>query len=170
MTIKNSPELNSIADLKRKTIAIPSRFSTHNILIQKYLSDHGVQDSEVKFVDMAPPEMVNALSVGKIEGFIVAEPFGGQAELQKIGKVLVLSKDIWQDHICCVLNIQESVIKEHPESVEELVGSLVKAATFIDQNPGEAAKSSDPDYFWRAVAVCRRFLFPGAASRAFSGG
>lgn len=142
VTIKSSPELNSPADLKGKTIAIPSRFSTHNILIQKYLSDNGIQDTDVKFVDMAPPEMVNALSVGKIEGFIVAEPFGGQAELQKIGKVLILSKDIWHDHICCVLNIQESVIKEHPESVEELVGSLAKAAAFIDQNPGEAAKLS----------------------------
>lgn len=142
VTIKNSPEFNSIADLKGKTIAIPSRFSTHNILIQKYLNDNGIQNTDVKFVDMAPPEMVNALSVGKIEGFIVAEPFGGQAELQKIGKVLVLSKDIWHDHICCVLNIQASVINEYPESVEELVGSLAKAANFIDQNPTEAAKLS----------------------------
>ncbi len=142
VTMKNAPALSKVEDLRGKTIAIPSRFSTHNILIQKYLSENNIPASEVKFVDMAPPEMVNALSTGKIEAFIVAEPFGGQAELQNIGKVLVLSKDIWHDHICCVLNMQESVIAQYPESVEELVGSLAKAATFIDNNPAEAAKLS----------------------------
>jgi NitT/TauT family transport system substrate-binding protein len=142
VTIKNEPELSKVEDLRGKTIAIPSRFSTHNILIQKYLSEHNIAVSDVKFIDMAPPEMVNALSTGKIEAFIVAEPFGGQAELQKVGKVLVLSKDIWHDHICCVLNMQESVLAQYPESVEELVGSLAKAANFIDQNPNEAAKLS----------------------------
>jgi NitT/TauT family transport system substrate-binding protein len=86
--------------------------------------------------------MVNALSTGKVDAFIVAEPFGGQAELQKVGKVLVLSKDIWQDHICCVLNLHEEVIQKQPEAVEELVGSLAKAADFIENNPQEAAKLS----------------------------
>lgn len=142
VTMKNAPTLSKVEDLRGKTIAIPSRFSTHNILIQKYLSENNIPASDVKFIDMAPPEMVNALSTGKIEAFIVAEPFGGQAELQKIGKVLVLSKDIWHDHICCVLNMQETVIAQYPESVEELVGSLAKAATFIDNNPVEAAKLS----------------------------
>lgn len=143
VTIKNTPAPSNVADLKGKTIAIPSRFSTHNILIHKYLDDNGINpDKDVKLIDMAPPEMVNALSTGKIEAFIVAEPFGGQAEIQKVGKVLVLSKDIWQDHICCVLNMQEEVIKQYPESVQELVNSLVAAADFIENNPAEAAKLS----------------------------
>lgn len=143
LTAKNIPELSKIEDLRGKTIAIPSRFSTHNVLIHKVLTEKGINpNSEVKFIDMSPPEMVNALSTGKIDAFIVAEPFGGQAELQKVGKVLVLSKDIWHDHICCVLNMQEEVVQKQPEAVEELVGALAKAAAFIDTNPQEAAKLS----------------------------
>jgi NitT/TauT family transport system substrate-binding protein len=143
LTAKNSPDLNKVEELKGKTIAIPSRFSTHNILIHKLLTEKGINpNSDVKLLDMSPPEMVNALSTGKVDAFIVAEPFGGQAELQKVGKVLVLSKDIWQDHICCVLNLHEEVIQKQPEAVEELVGSLAKAANFIEQNPQEAAKLS----------------------------
>ncbi len=143
LTAKNIPELNKIEDLRGKTIAIPSRFSTHNVLIHKVLTEKGINpNSEVKFIDMSPPEMVNALSTGKIDAFIVAEPFGGQAEMQKVGKVLVLSKDIWHDHICCVLNMQEEVVQKQPEAVEELVGGLAKAAAFIDNNPQEAAKLS----------------------------
>ncbi len=143
LTAKNSPELNSIEDLRGKTIAIPSRFSTHNILIHKLLTDKGINpNADVKLLDMSPPEMVNALSTGKVDAFIVAEPFGGQAEMQKVGKVLVLSKDIWHDHICCVLNVQEELVQKNPEAVEELVGGLAKAAAFIDNNPQEAAKLS----------------------------
>lgn len=143
LTAKLAPELSQVEDLKGKTIAIPSRFSTHNILIHKLLTEKGINpESDVKLLDMSPPEMVNALSVGKIDAFIVAEPFGGQAELQKVGKVLVLSKDIWQDHICCALNLREELVQQEPEAVEELVGSLAKAAKFIEENPQESAKLS----------------------------
>jgi NitT/TauT family transport system substrate-binding protein len=143
LTAKNSPELNQIEDLKGKTVAIPSRFSTHNILIHKVLTERGINPaSDVKLLDMSPPEMVNALSTGKIDAFIVAEPFGGQAEMQKVGKVLTLSKDIWHDHICCALNIQEELIQKQPEIVGELVAGLAKSAKFIEANKQEAAKLS----------------------------
>ncbi|MBI5791481.1 MAG: ABC transporter substrate-binding protein [Rhodocyclales bacterium] len=141
--LTSRPEINSVDDLKGKTIAIPSRFSTHNLLIHKILADKGIDpDKDVKLIDMAPPEMVNALATGRIDAFIVAEPFGAQAELQKVGKVLVLTRDVWKDHICCTLNIHESVIGQNPEAVEELVGNFTRAAKFIEANPQEAAKLS----------------------------
>lgn len=143
LTGKNVPEINDVQDLKGKTIAIPSRFSTHNILLQKLLTEKGIDpEKDVKLLDMSPPEMVNALATGKIDAYIVAEPFGGQAEFQKVGKVLVLSKDMWPDHICCTLNMREETIQNYPEATEELIGGLAKAAKFIDANPQEAAKLS----------------------------
>src|ERR1035438_10430831 len=39
ITVKNSGEINRIEDLKGKTIAIPSPFSTHNILLRKVLTE-----------------------------------------------------------------------------------------------------------------------------------
>jgi NitT/TauT family transport system substrate-binding protein len=158
LTGKLSPEINSIADLKGKTIAIPSRFSTHNLLLQKSLLEYGIKpDADVKLLDMAPPEMVNALATGKVDAFIVAEPFGGQAELQKVGKVLVLSRDIWPDHICCTLNIREDVVAQQPELVQELVSGFAKAAKFIDGNPQEAAKLS-VKYLGQKVEVIEHVL------------
>lgn len=72
----------------------------------------------------------------------VAEPFGAQAEAQKVGKILKLSKDIWPDHICCVLNLQERLIAAQPEAVQDLVSGLTRTAAFIKENPAEAAKGS----------------------------
>ncbi len=143
ITVKNSGEINRIEDLKGKTIAIPSPFSTHNILLRKALAEKHIDPvKDLKIIDMAPPEMVNALATGRIQGYIVAEPFGVQAEAQKVGKILMLSKDIWHDHICCVLNLRESVIASHPEAVQELVSGFIRTAAFIEANPVQAAKGS----------------------------
>lgn len=144
ITVKVGNEINTVEDLKGKTIAIPSKFSTHNILLRKILSEKGIDaNKDLKIIDMAPPEMVQALASGQINGFIVAEPFGGQAELQKVGKVLILSKDIWPNHICCMLNVREDVITKNPEAVQELVNELVATGKFIEGNRSEAAGLSN---------------------------
>jgi NitT/TauT family transport system substrate-binding protein len=143
--VKNSPDIQKPADLRGRTVAIPSRFSTHNILIRRLLSENKLEaDRDVTLVDMKPPEMVNALATGRIDAFIVAEPFGGQAEMQEVGKILVLSKDVWAGHICCVLHVREAVIEEHPEAVQEVVSGLVSAARLIENDPSEAARLSTP--------------------------
>ncbi len=143
ITVKNSGEINRIEDLKGKIIAIPSPFSTHNILLRKILTEKHIDPTkDLKIIDLPPPEMVNALATGRIHGYIVAEPFGVQAEAQKVGKILTLSKDIWRDHICCVLNLRETVISSHPEAVQELVSGFTRTAAFIEANPVLAAKGS----------------------------
>ncbi len=143
ITVRNNGEINRIENLKGKTIAVPSPFSTHNILLRKALSERHIDPArDLRIIDMAPPEMVNALATGRIHGFIVAEPFGAQAEAQKVGKILALSKDIWHDHICCVLNLRENVIASHPEAVHELVSGFIRTAKFIESNPAQAAKGS----------------------------
>lgn len=143
ITVKNSGEISKIEDLKGKTIAIPSPFSTHNILLRKILTEKHIDPvKDLKIIDMAPPEMVNALATGRIHGYIVAEPFGAQAEALKVGKILTLSKDIWHDHICCVLNLRETVIAKHPEAIQELVSGFIRTAAFIEANPVQAAKGS----------------------------
>lgn len=143
ITVKNSGAINRIQDLKGKTIAIPSPFSTHNILLRKALTEKGIDPiHDLKIIDMAPPEMVNALATGRIHGFIVAEPFGAQAENLKVGKILILSKDIWHDHICCVLNLQEKLVQKYPGEIQELVSGFIRTASFIETNPVQAAKAS----------------------------
>ncbi|MBO8169860.1 MAG: ABC transporter substrate-binding protein [Thermoanaerobacteraceae bacterium] len=143
ITVKNDDSIQTVEDLTGHKIAIPSPFSTHNIIIRKILDERGIDaEKKVVLIDMAPPEMVSALANGQIDGFVVAEPFGGQAELQGTGRVLMLSKDIWPDHICCVLNVREEALKANPEGVQELVQSMVAAGKFIEGNSEEAARLS----------------------------
>lgn len=138
-------DIGKVSDLRGKTVAIPSRFSTHNLLLRRVLLRDGLDaDRDLRLVEMAPPEMVQALARGAIAAFIVAEPFGAQAELRKIGKVLALSKDIWPNHVCCALNVREDLIAAHPEAVQELVSALTEAGRFASGHAREAAELSRP--------------------------
>src|SRR3954463_5344144 len=138
-------DISKVSDLRGKTIAIPSRFSTHNLLLRRLLSREGLDaDRDVTLTELPPPEMVQALARGGISAFIVAEPFGAQAELRKLGKVLALSKDIWPNHVCCALNAREDLIAAHPDAVQELVSALTVAGHFATEHPQEAAQASRP--------------------------
>jgi NitT/TauT family transport system substrate-binding protein len=153
-----APDVASVADLRGKAIAIPSRFSTHNLLLHRLLAKEGLDaDRDVQIVEMPPPEMVQALATKRIAAFIVAEPFGAQAELKGVGKVLALSKDVWPDHICCALVVREDVAARHPEAVQELVNALVSAGGFIESHPQEAAEASRP-YLGQDPSVIRHAL------------
>lgn len=142
MTVRADGDVKALSDLRGKTVAIPSRFSTHNILLRKALAENGLGTGDLKIIELAPPEMVNALATKRIDAFIVAEPFGAQAELQKVGRVLTLSRDIWPDHICCVLNLRQDAIDRDPAAVQELVAAFVHTGHQIGQDPGAAAVAS----------------------------
>ncbi|MDP4094711.1 MAG: ABC transporter substrate-binding protein, partial [Bacillota bacterium] len=119
--------INSVQDLKGKTFAIPSKLSTHNILLYKMLKDSGVNYTDLKVVEMPPAEMPAALSEGRISGYIVAEPFGAKSVAIGKGKVLYQSQDIWKDSVCCSLVLRNDFIKKNPDAAQEFVNGYVKA-------------------------------------------
>lgn len=157
VTVRHDSDIHTASDLIGKTIAIPNRFSTHNILLHKLLEKEHVEPGKVKVIELPPPEMVNALATKRIDGFIVAEPFGAQAEAQGVGRVLILSRDIWSDHICCVLTLAERVIADSPDAVQELVNGLVDTSHFIERDPSGAAQASKP-FLGQNVEVILRAL------------
>lgn len=135
LIVKVKENIKSVQDLRRKTIAIPHRFSTHNMLLHLYTARAGlVYGKDFKTIEMAPPDMVAALARGDIDGYIVAEPFGARAELQGTGRVLVLSGQIWKHHPDCVLVLREEFLKRNPDGAEELIQSLIQSGIFVEQN------------------------------------
>ena len=59
---------------------------------------------------------------------------GGPAELQ------FLSSEVWENHPCCVLAVQEDLINNYPDAVQEFTSLLVQAGKVISQKPGYAAE------------------------------
>jgi len=132
-------EINSSAELKGKTFAIPHRQSSHNILLRQMLSDAELSAEEVNVIEMAPPEMPAALAQGQIDGYCVAEPFGAKAVTLGAGKALYNSKQLWPNSICCSLVLTDDFINNYPETAKKFHTLYHEASAYLSQNKDFAA-------------------------------
>lgn len=114
------------ADLGGKQIAVPYWYSIHNTLLQMALRNAGLEpviqdqtaplaDNQVNLMILPPADMPPALAAGRIDGFTVAEPFNAAGELLAGGKLLRFTGDIWQNHPCCVVCMNENQVEANPE-------------------------------------------------------
>lgn len=141
LIVGKGTQIDSISKLTDKKIAIPSRFSIQYLLLNSLLKAHHIQENDVHLIDMRPPEMLFALRNKMIDAYIVAEPFGLQAQIQNIGDILLLSKDIASHHICCIFCVNEGLY-HNKQLLKGLVANFAQTADFITQNPSLAAEIS----------------------------
>ncbi len=122
-----SKDINSMADLKGKTFAIPHRQSSHNILLNDALTLNGLTLDDLKITELSPAEMPSALVSKQIDGYCVAEPFGARAVALDVGKVLYSSEELWEDSLCCGLVLTDKFIEESPKLAKEFVAGYKEA-------------------------------------------
>src|SRR6185437_16213816 len=81
VVVKKDGPIHSVADLKGKTVAIPSRFSDERLILFRAMKLNGMKPGDIKMVEMAPPDVSGALAAGAIDAFSMGEPFPSQAEM-----------------------------------------------------------------------------------------
>lgn len=139
---KNGP-VHSFADLRGKTIAVPSRFSDERLIVFKALRDNHMSDKDVKLVEMAPPDVAGALAAGAIDAFSMGEPFPSQAEMGGYGRVLFHAKEYWPDYTSCVLVVRQDVIDHRPEAVQILVDGIARSGLWLDEGKKNRVHAAD---------------------------
>jgi NitT/TauT family transport system substrate-binding protein len=143
-------EVNSFADLGGKSVAVPFWYSMHNVVLQMALRDAGlvpvIKDqgsnlaaNEVNLMIMPPPDMPPALAARSIDAYIVAEPFNAAGELLAQGKLLRFTGDIWKNHPCCVICMNETLTQSQPEWTQKVMNAVVRAQGHIQDNKKEVA-------------------------------
>jgi len=151
LTVAGNSGIHRFEDLGGKKIAVPYWYSMHNIILQYSLRKVGIEPvihtpksqlkkNQVSLTIMAPPEMPTALAGKKIDGFIVAEPFNAFAELRLKAKVLRFTGDIWKNHPCCVVVMNENLIKDNPLFTQKVVNSVVLAQNWMNNNRIKSAE------------------------------
>ncbi|MDE6520092.1 MAG: ABC transporter substrate-binding protein [Ruminococcus sp.] len=125
--IITSDDINSAEDLKGKTIAIPHRQSSHNILLNDALATAGLTIDDINVTELAPTEMPSVLAGGQIDGYCVAEPFGAKAVSLNAGKVMFESAELWEDSLCCGLVLTDKFIEKNPENAKIFTESYRQA-------------------------------------------
>jgi len=144
--ISKDIKATSLRDLKGKTIAFPSPYSNQRIVFTKLMEDQGMKPDDINMVILPPPDMPTSLASHAIDGFFVAEPFCAKSEIEGIGKVLYLSRDIWPNFISCALVVHEDLIKENPEVVRDLIRGIAESGKWVEKHRAEAAELVSPYY------------------------
>jgi NitT/TauT family transport system substrate-binding protein len=136
-----------VRDLVGKTIAIPSRFSDERLIVFKALKQNGMSGSDVKMVEMAPPDVAGALAAGAIDAFSMGEPYPSQAELGGFGRVLFHARQYWPDYMSCVVVVRQDVIDRRPQAVQVLVDGIARSGLWLDE--GRAHREDAADFVAR---------------------
>ena len=146
IVVAKNGKVRSLVDLKGKKVAIPSLYSNQNFVIHKLMSDYGMQQKDITFIVLPPPDMPTSLAAGAIDGYFVGEPFCAKAELDGTGRVLYYARDIWPNFISCALVVHEDLIKRNPEVVQDLVRGIAASGKWAETHRAEAAKLASPYY------------------------
>jgi NitT/TauT family transport system substrate-binding protein len=139
---KNGP-IKTFADMRGRTVAIPSRFSDERLLIFRAMKIFGMKPGDVKMVEMAPPDVASALATGAIDAFSMGEPFPSQAEMAGYGRVLFQAREYWPDYMSCILVVQQDLIDKRPNVVQALVDGIARSGLWLDKSKPHREDAAD---------------------------
>jgi NitT/TauT family transport system substrate-binding protein len=143
VVVRKDGPIKTFADMRGRTIAIPSRFSDERLLLFRAMKAWGVKSSEIKMVEMAPPDVSGALAARAIDAFVMGEPFPSQAEMAGFGKILFQARDYWPDYMSCILVVRQDLIDARPEVVQVLVDGIARSGLWLDTSKPNREDAAD---------------------------
>jgi NitT/TauT family transport system substrate-binding protein len=143
VVVRKDGPIKTVADMRGRTIAIPSRFSDERLLVLQAMKVWRIKPQEVKMVEMAPPDVSSALAAHAIDGFAMGEPFPSQAEIGGFGRVLFQAREYWPDYMSCILVVRQDVIDTRPEVVQTLVDGIARSGLWLDKSKPHREDASD---------------------------
>ena len=131
--------VNNIHDLVGKTVAVPMRYSGHNLSILQLIENNGLE-GRINVVEMNPPDMAAALATGSLDAYYVGEPFAATTLKSGDSALVHYVEDVWSGFICNLVLVRQDLIDQDPAVVKTLVDSAARSGLWAQNNPKEAAK------------------------------
>jgi NitT/TauT family transport system substrate-binding protein len=147
VVVRKGGPVKTFADLRGRTVAIPSRFSDERLLLFRAMKVWGMKPGDIKMVEMAPPDVSGALAAGAIDGFSMGEPFPSQAEMGGYGRILFQAREYWPDYMSCILVVRQDLIDTRPDVVQVLVDGIARSGLWLDK--GKPYREDAADFVGR---------------------
>ncbi|MBM3475563.1 MAG: hypothetical protein FJX75_20045 [Armatimonadetes bacterium] len=130
--------INTIADLKGKTIAYPEGLPGHFLLL-KLLHLHGMTSKDIKGSNMEADPAGQAFRARKVDAAVTWEPFVTMSTTPPDGhgSVLLTSKDA-QGYIVDVLVCGEDTINSRTADVQAVIDAHFAGLKYMEENPKES--------------------------------
>ena len=134
IVVTQNSGINSVADLKGKSIATPGEASIQFSLLTYYLKTGNLTTDDLNVSAMKVPSMNDALKTGQIDGIVTFQPYVSIAANDSNNKVLADSKEILPNHPCCVVVASDDFIKNHKNETLTILDIHANATNFINEN------------------------------------
>ncbi len=134
MLMVKDPSIQSVKDLKGKTIAGPKGTILHQLLLAA-LKKEGMGTDDVKFVSMGIPQASAALAGGSADAALLAGP--ATLKMQNEGaRILTTGKGLLDATI--VIAMRNDFIKEHPDTARKFMDTHQQVVTNYMADPQSA--------------------------------
>jgi len=139
MVAQKSLKVKTLNDLAGKTIAVPMRYSGHNLSLLSLLEKKSLLD-QVHIVEMNPPDMASALTSGSLDAYYVGEPFAAQTLKNKDASLVHYVEDVWPGFICNLMIVKQSFIKKNANIVQMMVQGAARSGLWAKNHIQKASE------------------------------
>lgn len=134
-----SSSINSVADLKGKTIGVNGFATSGHLWLRTALEKAGLQESDVVIVPTSFPSMVQSLISGRLDVGQFPQPFAAMLTKEASVKKIFTAKDaIPTDEELLVLIGKDEYLKANAEAVRAFLADLKTATQFYLNNTQQA--------------------------------
>jgi len=154
--------IKNIHDLIGKTVAVPMRYSGHNLSILQLIEKNGLE-GRIKIVEMNPPDMAAALTNGSLDAYYVGEPFAATTLKSGDASLVHYVEDVWNNFICNLVLVRQELIDNDPGAVKALVNSAARSGLWAQKNPEEAARIAS--VYWHQSVELVKYAMSTPANR-----
>lgn len=119
---------------RRLTFAMVSAFSSHNLMLRRWLRSGGIDpDKDLRILPLPPTQVAASLKAGLIDGFCVGEPWNSHAVEDGTGWVVATSEQLMPSHPEKALLVGEEFLNGHHEQMAGIIAALKEACAFCDR-------------------------------------
>lgn len=139
LVLRNGVAYSTPADLVGKKIATFPPGTIQDTILRTWLEENGVDPASVNIIAMDPGAATTAISAGQVDGVFLPHPSPSIIASEGVGRSVVQSGEMMKDHACCVLVASGSLIRDHPDLVEQVVRTHIRATEYNLEHQDEAA-------------------------------
>ncbi len=151
-----------LEDLSGSTIAVPMRYSGHNLSLLKMIEEKGL-GGKIRVVEMNPPDMASALTSGALDAYFVGEPFAAQTVLSGDAEVVAYVESLWPNFICNLVLVKNSWLEANPAVARKLVETAARSSLWAGRHPDAAARIASA--YWNQSVDLVRYALTTPAGR-----
>jgi NitT/TauT family transport system substrate-binding protein len=135
--------INSIADLKGRSVGTPALGSSAHVFISAMAALVGLDPvKDINWVTSAEPKPIDLFLDGKVDAFLGFPPEPQRLRAQGVSHVIVNSAQDrpWSQYFCCMLAGNPEFVRAKPVAAKRVVRAILRATDLCVSAPTKVAR------------------------------